>query len=580
MNCLLFITSLTGIGIDDMFLMVAAWRKTDVTKTTEQRMKEAFSEAAMSITITSITDALAFGIGAITPFYSIRIFCLYTGVAVVFDYLFQVTFFAGCMALMGYREEKNLHVLTCRRVLPKDEAPSTAYKIFCAGGSSSNPDKNSPSAQPSQATQHGVMNFFRQIYGPIITSMYVVPVVIVVYFGYLGVSIWGMTQLVEGLTLSRLAPDGSDAAKYYEIAQEYFYTFGVPVAVVVTKEVDYSDKTVQDELFRTLTDFEDSPYFHDCCSSIWLEDYLKHLSLFGYHDNITSELFYGHNLNSFLSYPTYRKYSADIVSDNSTGRIISSRFYVTPKDVTTSNSQKEMMLESRRIASKSFIPMIAYSNVFPYFEQYVAVVPNTIQNLGIAIGAMFIVSLVMLPNIASSILMCFSLASIIIGIIGFMALWGISLDLISMINLIVSIGFTVDFSAHIIYAYLTAPENTPRKSAIHALYTMGMPITQAASSTILAILILITSDTYIFKCFFKVMFLVMSFGALHGLVFLPVFLMLCVRPRNKQAATEKKTLSDTKVADVEEAEIGEINLSYFQHVQDDAPYTISDTVRA
>ena len=544
-----------------MFLMVAAWRKTDATKTTEQRMKEAFSEAAMSITITSITDALAFGIGAITPFLSIRVFCLYTGVGVVFDYLFQITFFAGCMALMGYREEKNLHVLTCRRVLPKDEAPSTAYRIFCAGGS--NPDNRSSSQSTDTATPHAIMNFFRNIYGPILTSRYVVLMVFLVYLGYLAVSIWGITQLVEGLTLSRVAPDGSDVEEYFDYTTEHFLTYGPPVAVVVTEKIDYSHKPVQDEVLKTLTKFEESPYFHDCCSSIWLRDYLKHLSLVSY--NGTAESFYGHNLNMFLMYPAYNRYAADIVFENTTGRIVSSRFYVIPKDIGTSIAQKEMMLEARRIAYSSFIPMVTYNNLFPYFEQYVAVRPNTIQNLVIAIGAMFIVSLFMLPHLVASVLVCFSLASIIIGIIGFMSLWGVSLDVVSMINLIISIGFTVDFSVHIIYAYLTAPENTPKGSAIHALYTMGMPITQAALTTILSVLILATSDTYIFRVFFKVMFLVMCCGALHGLVFLPVFLMISIRPRNNTSRDKHNADKQTEspnVEDVANVEQGEINSNY------------------
>ena len=102
--------------------MVAAWRQTDFRWTVEERMGKAFSEAALSISITSITDALSIGIGAITQFRSVRIFCTYTVVAVVFDYFYQITFFGACMVLMGKREAANLHPATCTKDVPMSEA--------------------------------------------------------------------------------------------------------------------------------------------------------------------------------------------------------------------------------------------------------------------------------------------------------------------------------------------------------------------------------------------------------------------------------------------------------------------------
>ena len=58
-----------------------------------------------------------------------------------------------------------------------------------------------------------------------------------------------------------------------------------------------------------------------------------------------------------------------------------------------------------------------------------------------------------------------------------MTLWGVNLDAVSMISIIMSIGFAVDLSAHIIYAFVTSHGDTKQR-VIGALETLGWPIFQ------------------------------------------------------------------------------------------------------
>ena len=116
-----------GIGIDDTFVMLAAWRRTSVHDSVPERMAHCYSDAAVSISITSITDMLSFWIGVITPFPCVQIFCVYTGACVVFTYIWHITFFGGCLAIAGYAEKQNRHAITCCVVMPKSQA---GYNFF------------------------------------------------------------------------------------------------------------------------------------------------------------------------------------------------------------------------------------------------------------------------------------------------------------------------------------------------------------------------------------------------------------------------------------------------------------------
>lgn len=98
--------------------MLAAWRRTSVKLSVPERMGITMSDAAVSITITSLTDIISFMIGVNGPFVSIQIFCIYSCMAVCFIFIWHITFFAACMALSGYCEEKNLHSIFGYKVKP------------------------------------------------------------------------------------------------------------------------------------------------------------------------------------------------------------------------------------------------------------------------------------------------------------------------------------------------------------------------------------------------------------------------------------------------------------------------------
>lgn len=69
---------LVGVGTDDMFLIYSAYRRTNPGENTVRRLSETLRLCGSGITITSLTNVIAFLAGATTNFYGIRLFCFYT----------------------------------------------------------------------------------------------------------------------------------------------------------------------------------------------------------------------------------------------------------------------------------------------------------------------------------------------------------------------------------------------------------------------------------------------------------------------------------------------------------------------
>lgn len=72
---------------------------------------------------------------------------------------------------------------------------------------------------------------------------------------------------------------------------------------------------------------------------------------------------------------------------------------------------------------------------------------------------MMLISLVLIRKAICSLIISMNIISISVGIIGYMAWLNIRLDASSMITIAMSVGFSVDFAAHITFAYISQHTN-------------------------------------------------------------------------------------------------------------------------
>uniref|UniRef100_A0A1I7VYR1 SSD domain-containing protein n=1 Tax=Loa loa TaxID=7209 RepID=A0A1I7VYR1_LOALO len=523
---------LVAVGTDNMFLMVAAVRHTNRAFPVPKRIGESMSDAAISILITSLTDAFSFGVGAITSIPAVQIFCIYTGVAITFTFIYQISFFCALLSLAIEWEAAGLHCVWLQPTVPDAFIKSTSLKcrLFWMG-SRADPD---PKNLERNLKDSSAKKFFKEWlaksnvhprFAPILMNPIVKTLVVIWFFIYIGLSVYGCLHLREGLEPINLLVQDSYAIPHYRHLEKYFWNYGAPLQIVVNNAPDLRDKSERRRVESMVHAFANTKYsIGDDSIQFWLKEmeiyYKKELEM----DVVDSEI-YG-MAEHFFSAKSQDIWSEDVIWEtNKQGlySIQSFRFLVGMKHISKTYYQEEATKTFREVAERySSYNVTTFSPLWLFTDQYAIVIPNTIQNILIALAVMIVIAMLLIPQPFCSVWVAFSIASIDLGVIGFMTLWDVNLDAISMITIIMSIGFSVDYSAHITYGYVISAESTPKQRVKTALGALGWPVTQGAMSTILAVVVLADIPAYMIVTFFKTVLLSIMLGLLHGLVFLPV----------------------------------------------------------
>ncbi len=147
------------------------------------------------------------------------------------------------------------------------------------------------------------------------------------------------------------------------------------------------------------------------------------------------------------------------------------------------------------------------------------------RNLSLALACVFLISLVMLADLRLTFMVLTCVVLILVDVIGMLHFWGLTIDTIVCVCIVVVVGLCVDYSLHIAHAFGASDAESSADRASEAVADIGPAILNGGTTTCLALLLLAFSNSYGFIAMFRIFFLSVAFGLFHGLAFLPVLLM-------------------------------------------------------
>jgi len=173
-----------------------------------------------------------------------------------------------------------------------------------------------------------------------------------------------------------------------------------------------------------------------------------------------------------------------------------------------------------RSAARSEV--VAFVGEFLWLERYALIDRITVQNLLLA-GTAVLCSMMLFQPPRAAILTTAVVALTCVDIIGGMTVLGLAINVSTLVNLVMALGFACDYSAHVAQHFCVA-QGTPEVRAAESLAVTGAAVANGGFSTLLATFVLAFSQSAGFVVLFKMFALMVGFGLLHGMVLLPLLL--------------------------------------------------------